>query len=700
MDPYRSGVKMNLTFVLLSVILFAVILVTYLVNKVNKTNDLKKIHNLLAQSNQYLVAFNLGRNEVTKKFKVATVTSKGDIAVTEEAYPREPSGRLMTLIDHGDIHVEQNGDYKISGINETIRCPSGYGGSTCQILPICEPIKDDGKLKPVTGAIFNNLGLFNTAFPLSRIETSSDKKDYHHPRLRIHCLDNGRYTIENCPQNKLLDDNLNCIPYDICQDHVNGFKHNYPISNNDKLTKNEYYSCVNNSSVRNKCTSEDLIFSNNLRTCITSNQCVGLGNVTIPVDANNYILCKNDQVYKVYCSGGVQKNEDGLLSCVIKTCKEKKVSLDDGNLQYDYGEIKCSSSDKPIIKICDNSPKPYKWRYSWAKEFDVSLDNWPREIYVNGNCREPTLDDGILKNPVIDVKWSDAMARGHPFDLLKKRYVCSTDKPYRWDYQTGKLYKLDPTTGTELEYKLTNKEFVQTNEPCQDKIYSLDQTPWGIGKYETYPPNKPPMIITVPSTTLSAAVGDKTIAINFPFKSKNGFSVFIIEYNESLGFYQMIRYENKVYPAGFELGPKDELQLIGTNYTVEDFWSKVCFISYGGVFGPPLIPENSSRFVEGTMYQPANVELTPQNPMISVMVWWPNMKSDTFDVSDEPGIVLYLNRVDGTINSVGMSYYIGINRVAYKLTDNFDLSIILERTEIGHIKWGKGNIRLKFPVKP
>lgn len=671
-------------------------------NNVRKTKNLNLIHRVLSQSNQYVTSFNLGYNKSTKKYKVASLNAKGDVSVSEETYPRGPSGRPMTLIEHGDLQITSNGDYKISGIGETIRCPNGYTGETCKLKPLCGP-GDEDKLKPITLQVFSTLGLFNRAF--QTVPVKDTRGEAYHKRLRIHCLSDDKYQIENCPPNKLLDENLNCVPYDLCEDRLNGYKHNLPINSNDKLNRNEYYTCVDNKSKRNVCLDKDAIFSEKLKSCIPMNECVGKGNITLPVDEHSYILCRNDQSTKVFCKDGVQKNDDGRLSCVIRTCRNQIFSVTNDQLRYNYGEVKCTADDVPITKICDNSANPLKIKKSWAKDFDIVLLNWPKEIYINDSCKEPTLDDGILINPVIDVAWSDAMARSYPYDLLKQRYVCPKEKPYRWNYDTGELFKFDANTQKETVYKLGEGEFAQSCTPCQERLYSVTELPWGCGGYETLPANKPPLVITLDARGI---VSQHYNAINYPFydaKNKT-FDMFRIKARDTSDNYGMYAVTSSICPAGFELTEDQHVRLIGTNYTEKDFKNKICYFSYGRNFDEPQFdPTNLQEIFQYPLQYMKNYTVnTEKESVIGLLILMKNMKEDIFYITDKNDILqphIYLNRINGTINVNSESFKVGVDYCFFRVTregysDRY-MTIYKEPDLSIKFKLHVTNITLNFP---
>lgn len=454
-----STKKMDIVFIILCVVLIIILVSFKLINTVPHTDDLEKIFILLAKTDPTTRAYSLGYNDRTQKYRNVTVNQDQMIRIQEDLYPMHNDASLIVLQDHGTVTEAENG-FKISGMDLVeFSCPPGYEGANCTSKPICSE-NDNGKIKTITYTEFNSLGLYNNTFHddnndlhRRRRRSIDDEIEPTHPRLRVHCLENGKYNIQACNDNQLLDESLNCQPYDVCEDRLNGFKHNYIIKSGDEaLPENEYYVCENNISKKSKC-SEDTVFSFESKGCITKSLCFGKGYSTLPIDEHNYIQCEHDVGTKIHCNEKVDDN-NGLLSCHISLCKPNIFSYKDDMLEYNYGQIQCVN-DKAIVTTCDESPNPRIYKYSWLEDFTYSIDQWPTQILnkTNGLCESP--DTSIIHNPIIELAWSDAMPEKHKFNIITEEYVCDSEHKYRWDYRN--LDTVPPTHGT----------FVETGTPCQ-----------------------------------------------------------------------------------------------------------------------------------------------------------------------------------------------------------------------------------------
>lgn len=450
---------MDIVFFIVSVIVIILIIVWYLINRVSKTNDVEKIFQRISKLRPSTRAFTLERRN--GKFRNVKSDQYGKVQIFEEDYPVAPNGQYIILRDHGTITENDNG-FSISGMEfVTFKCPVGYEGSLCMVQPLCGA-DDMGKIKPITYPQFNGLGLYRNTFERNVVQRQyrADGEDEPlHKRLRVHCIDtNGHYEIEACPPNKLLNANLQCEPYDICTDRLNGFKHNFKINENDAdLNNDEYYVCENNVSVKHTCP-ENTAFSMSANGCINRSVCYGRGQETIAIDDTAYIQCKNDTGTRVNCPDGVVVDDQNVRSCRVNICNPEVRQFENKHLRYIYSETTCTNNVPQTI-TCDATSSDRIYNYEWAETFEVRLENWPKEILKDGKCVTP--DDSIIYNPIIELAWSPAMPMQHPFNLKTQQYECNTDTyKYRWDY-----------IGQKLEPSLSEwDEFVYSGAPCQNAI--------------------------------------------------------------------------------------------------------------------------------------------------------------------------------------------------------------------------------------
>lgn len=108
-------------------------------------------------------------------------------------------------------------------------CPDGYEGASCQPLCTAE------ECEPLTYAQFNALDLYGNTFA----RPSADLTDSGRPDVL-----GVRTTGLSRPQADPAT--AQCLEYDVCQDRVNGFKHDV----DGALLKGEFYLCANKSERR------------------------------------------------------------------------------------------------------------------------------------------------------------------------------------------------------------------------------------------------------------------------------------------------------------------------------------------------------------------------------------------------------------------------------------------------------------------
>lgn len=486
---------MDTILIVLALVLVVVLVGAYLLNRVPKLQNLTTLFNNVRLLDPMITAFTLRYDEETGKYVNVSIDENGEVRSRRENRPIDKLGSYIINQDHGTVEDLANG-FKISGFEtSTFTCPSGYSGPTCQLNKLCEPIVDDGRLKPLTYTQFNDLYVNQSINPTIVTRGKRDAPiEAVHPRIRIQCLTNGEYELQACPDNRLLDKNLSCRPYDLCQDRLSGYKHNNQISDTDPpLPSNQYYICENGASVKTTCL-DGTKFSMSANGCITESVCFGKGSITLPRDEKSYIQCKNDVGVVVNCTNGVTVNASGDRVCVSKACEPQTLSFSDSVISYVYGQVVCVNN-RPELKICDNAPKPRKYEYNWAEPFNYTIDNWPTEILntKSGICETPT--DSIIVGPV-SLAWSSAMYQSHPYDLRTEQFVCEPNSTkYRWDYKNGTTV---PSTDM----------FVDTGAPCQSQ--ALTATPWSpnvdLVRYpeidETKPFTRPPLLIGEPMNAL------------------------------------------------------------------------------------------------------------------------------------------------------------------------------------------------------
>lgn len=443
---------MDMVLLILAVILIFILLVVYVLNTVKTTRNLSEIINSLVTFKPDVVAFSLGKGR-DNKFQNVVVDNNGQAIIRQDEYPVTLDGEYLIIKEHGNIIPLPSGDgYKITGIDlADFKCPEGFEGVTCAMIPLCSQ-GDKGTYKALTYSQFNELGLYTNTFKQTPIEAYALEPT--HPRIRVRCInDTGDYELQTCPNNTLLDKNLKCQPYDICDDRINGYKHNFKIkSDSSPLADNEYYICNNNQSVKTEC-ANDTVFSMSVGGCITESICFNKGNSTLPYDETTYIQCASDQGSKVTCPEGVEEI-GGTLSCIVNTCVPETYTFSNVQLEYTYGNTICNKNVADTV-LCDNSPNSKVYKYKWMESFQYEINNWPKEIMNSQRkCVAPT--DDIIIDPTIQLKFSEAMPETHKFDLKTQQYICGDDTKFKWDYVNQVLI---PNTA---------KGLVNSAAPCQN----------------------------------------------------------------------------------------------------------------------------------------------------------------------------------------------------------------------------------------
>lgn len=471
-----------MNFVLLFLALVFLCLTIYLWNwcKVTKTIDLKKLFLELIDTDPTAVGYCLGYDEKNKTYaNVYFEDEELNPIVRNESNPIDIRGAFMLQTGHGQLTELDNG-YRISGLDSfDFSCPPGFEGPNCQLIPLCGD-SDSGLLKPLTYTQFNALGLYLNNKPTSSVT----RAETTHPRLRILCLDNHDYEIQRCAPNQLLNDNLQCVAYDICSDQLSGYKHNFPISEHGlDLNPNEYYICNAGVSEKTTC-SQGTVFSADNRGCVTNSECYGKGTRTIRIDDRSYIQCSKDLGTIVQCSTHAVGPEDQL-KCFVSLCTPETFQTTYKMLTYDTGEVRCVAN-QPNYTNCSDELENRSWSFSWAESFSFDIDYWPKEIYKNQVCQSPT--DDIISNPIVQFRWSAAMSEDHPFNILEKRFVCDPDtSTHFWDYFNGQIVP-----------SLTAGQIADPSSPCVTQLYTISDFE-GIFNF--------PNPIQIPNTGIPIMVG-------------------------------------------------------------------------------------------------------------------------------------------------------------------------------------------------
>lgn len=488
---------MDLIYIILSIcVVIVLILITYM-NRVKRTNDFTEIFKRLSLKYPTVSSFTLGYDVDKKAYKNVyldggtskkTKQSIGTV-IRYETYPVNLESMYILLnTNHGNIKPNTTngssggGGFTIDGMTTAkFDCPNDevYEGVNCVLKPLCTSPVDDDTYKLLKISQFDQLNLYNNMFSYTKPDPTYYKTDdtndsQYHQKLKIYCKPNNEYSIESCADNELLDFNTKlCKPYDICQDKLNGFRHNYKIDAHDEpLLENSYYICQNNKSVEIAC-GANLVYSDSNKGCISKSECLNKGNATLYMDNTRYIQCNNDIGVIVDCEYrqrvrqrhnnrrrmkshdyiiNVKSDSDyididdetGVISCKIKSCEPYELIYDDNIIKYTYATTKCVTNEEndeetEEIYKCDNSANSTdpegEYEYEWGEKFTYKIPNWPKEILDTKTmkCVAPKKSDLISNTSIVDLQWSSAMFNQHPFNLGTQKYMCDSSE-FQVDY--------------------------------------------------------------------------------------------------------------------------------------------------------------------------------------------------------------------------------------------------------------------------
>lgn len=461
--------QVDYTLLLLGVILMLVLCLVFQLNQIKTTPHVGELFRMVQKFNPTTVAFCMGRTADGRRFRNAVLSHTGTVQEAVMSYPVTLDGSPIYIREHGAIVPDTvGGGFHVEGIglDRTVvfRCPPGYGGYPCKPLPICAADDAVGTVKPIRYAQFRALDLYGVGGPFE--QRSSDDGTFRskrstadpiHPRIRALCTGNERHQLQICPNNTLLDEtSLECVPYDVCQDRLNGYRHNdIIVRGQPPLTNAQYYICAGNVSSMSTCP-HDTVYDAAAKGCVTTSPCLNKGSITLagPTE-NTYIQCANDTGSVVRCENGVQRTAvsgpDGTSGyayvCAPGTikCEPRPFMVTTDQLRYASGGIHCPDGPDgaAVRRLCTTRTTDRTVRKRWIESFDITVPNWPDRIWdqASGACVEPTHDIIASSMPV---QFSALMPDAYDYDLQRERYVCSTDSDYRWDYDTGVLVPPGP----------------------------------------------------------------------------------------------------------------------------------------------------------------------------------------------------------------------------------------------------------------
>lgn len=342
--------------IVLLIICILSVLIIYILFIVQTTDSIEDIFRKLLVNNtdKTILAFTHKRlREKDKYLNVYFDPSEGKLVPVEESNPVGHDGVLVESRNmiHGNIIYDDEG-FRITGMDFPFRCPQPFehnGAGKCILKPVCGP-NDTNVYRGINFYQFNERSQRQLAF---------------HSRLYYDCDTNE---ILNCDINELYTggDILSkvsgiqpCEPYDICQDRMTSFVHQFPITRNDTLKENEFYICINGTSQRRQCP-DNHQFSTIQNGCVAINKCANeINNTTFPLSDTSFILCQNGLENIINCqtralfSDATQRHE-----CRNPRCDNNNIIYTniDTLFQIPIGVEFCEENNNIIQNFtCDNS---------------------------------------------------------------------------------------------------------------------------------------------------------------------------------------------------------------------------------------------------------------------------------------------------------------------------------------------------------
>lgn len=573
---------MDFIFIIICIILAIIVLVVYAINQIPYTQNIQQLAQDITKIDPTIRNFTLGKTpNNSQTFENVVLSRNGTIKVITSDYPITKDGNFYIIKPHGEI-IEYEDGFRIQGLDTiNFKCPDGYSGYTCQLDDICTPKDAAGTLKSLTYTQFNALQLYNNDVAVKNI-TMRDTTPQLHPRLRVECLDSlGNFQLQACPDNSLLDEKLMCRIYDICQDSLDGYKHKFTINADDDgddgdLKDYEYYICRNGRSEKMKC-NENAVFSETLKSCVNQSVCVGMGSsATLPLTETSYIQCNNDLGIKIECPDGVVSNaETGTLSCRRVLCQPKILTYNDQLLKYDYGQVTCTPDGVAQTTLCDTDKNPKTYTLEWVERSTYTIDSWPMEILRNGKCVQASHEDKTLfinaDNPIVSLRYTNAMPNEHPFNLNTRQFDCSKTNATapHWDYD-AQIDTNNPNESQSIWY---------SGAPCQNDPIQPYPFKFNVQKY----PSDKIYIFITESVNIEPLKNDETIYY-WPVRTKeNEFQHTLFTYTDT--HLSVDTYKSNTLPLGFTLpdaaSDSNKLQLIGYPNAPNTMQAQYYFISSG-----------------------------------------------------------------------------------------------------------------------
>ncbi|KAI5630621.1 vp91 [Venturia canescens] len=683
---------MDLFFTIFIVLLIILLLIAYMLNRVPRTHDLIQLLDLVREEKPMATAFSLGSVRYTsKKNRYLNIYWDGDkITQKLQTRPVNSDGSYVFRTNHGRI-IEYSDGFTITGMEKVFfKCPAGYKNFNCQLESPCtmEEHKNEAS-KGLTYTMFNALDVYQHSLMDVPVNSDKDVSSLEkHPRIRIQCLKDGNYELVTCPNNKVLDPvSLKCQPYDICEDRINGYKHNYS-KDGKELEPGHYLICEENVGKDMEC-AKNTSFSMSQQGCITQSKCYGRGSDQIWEKSDTFIQCKNDREFRKYCEHGIDMDDNGIMNCHKINCFPNEIEEESKLLEYYTKGKKCTNDDRPIRVICTKKKVNKIYQHEWIEKFKIVVEGWPDRIMNKTTYECMTPDDSIYKKDATElVRYTDIMSQSYPYDLKRETFKCKTR--YVWDYKIGKIFET-------LTRKDAGDIILDSASPCQYKIYEKpDRIPiWGFGeRFPIKTSGKAPAVYRV------SFIQEKTFDIpyrmwpTYNWKTKVYYATTVC-YDFTNRKFVCDTFTDIVPPVGFALADsatKKDQQLYLRGYP--DFPKKnehndyMWYFIASGETEPVRFRPSAKR--ETTRYAcPQSIDTTSMKNGTTafVFIMWDNILGSNF-VELTPGFIIKRREIIVSGKSASISFQpVMIEKLKTKTTLKYmNLSITLPRDGV-----------LKFP---
>lgn len=326
----------------------------------------------LNHGGKYPAAFTAGR-EGDNYLNYYVDSDTGSLRLQSDPYPVTKDGVPYKRKNHGQITYNENG-FSIEGISVPFNCPNQFEWDmekkSCKPKPLCRPSYPNGTIK---GIAYYNLEYLEK-YPADESRGADEPRKFHERLYAICAGANGNeessndFLIGECQNNQVYNQQPEnaagadpCVFYDICSDHLDGFKHREITDINVSIPTNGFYVCNQGKSELKFCNNDEML-SSLAMTCIETGPCFNKKNgVTLPSlenPSNSFIYCRNDRSHTIFCPNGIYTEGDRI-RCINDNCDPKFV----GYFHNEHASVPVSASycinNELRTDTIDPEPKEY-----------------------------------------------------------------------------------------------------------------------------------------------------------------------------------------------------------------------------------------------------------------------------------------------------------------------------------------------------